>query len=136
MVRLLILILAGCFFAFAQPKPEIRQIPPKPTNPASGVEMFKEYCATCHGLDGKGHGPAAAAMKKPVSDLTLLSSKNGGKFPDIKVYNAIQGDMLMEAHGSKDMPIWGTVFRSISRDEGTVKMRLNNLTNYIKSIQK
>lgn len=42
----------------------------------------------------------------------------------------------MPAHGSKDMPIWGDVFGSMSRNESEMRMRLNNLTNYIESIQK
>lgn len=134
MVRTLVLVLATSLFALAQ-KPEIKQVAPKPTNPSVGAEMYKEYCAACHGLDGKGAGPAAAAMKKPIPDLTMLSKNNGGKFPETKVYNSIQGDMVA-SHGSKDMPIWGSVLRGVSRDEATVKMRLTNLTNYIKSMQK
>lgn len=134
MVRTLVLILALSLFALAQ-KPEVKQVAPKPTNPAAGAEMFKEYCAACHGMDGRGGGPAAAAMKKPVPDLTMLSKNNGGKFPETKVYNSIQGDMVA-AHGSADMPVWGSVLRGVSRDEATVKMRLTNLTNYIKSLQK
>lgn len=134
MVRTLVLILALSLLALAQ-KPEIKQVAPKPTNPAVGAEMFKEYCATCHGLDAKGGGPAAAAMKRPVPDLTMLSKNNGGKFPETKVYNSIQGDMVA-SHGSKDMPVWGSVLRGVSRDDATVKMRLTNLTNYIKSLQK
>ncbi|MCS7027046.1 MAG: cytochrome c [Bryobacteraceae bacterium] len=134
MMRAFALMIVLALLALAQ-KPEIKQVAPKPTNPAAGAEMFREYCAACHGVDGKGGGPAAPAMKKPVPDLTLLSKNNGGKFPETRVYNSIQGDMVA-SHGSKDMPIWGNVLRGVSRDEATVKMRLTNLTNYIKSIQR
>jgi mono/diheme cytochrome c family protein len=35
----------------------IKNVPPNPTSPTSGKDMFKEYCAVCHGQDGKGGGP-------------------------------------------------------------------------------
>lgn len=98
--------------------------------------MFRSYCAVCHGLDAKGSGPAAPALKMEPADLTTLAKENKGKFPALKVYNIIAGDSAMPAHGSKDMPIWGDVFRSMSRNESEMRMRLNNLTNYIESIQK
>ncbi len=35
-----------------------------------GAEVFATYCAVCHGPDGKGNGPAAAALVPPPPDLT------------------------------------------------------------------
>jgi mono/diheme cytochrome c family protein len=58
----------------------IKQIPVKQTNAASGQEMFTNYCAVCHGTDGKGSGPAASALKMPPTDLTALTGKNSGKY--------------------------------------------------------
>ena len=52
---------------------EIRHVPVKATSPASGPEMYTSYCAVCHGLDGKGNGPAAEALKVPPPDLTALA---------------------------------------------------------------
>jgi mono/diheme cytochrome c family protein len=107
-----------------------------PTSAASGEEMFKSYCASCHGPDGKGAGPAAAALTKPPANLTELTRHNGGKFPDLKVYGAIKGDSNNPAHGSKDMPVWGSMFQSMSHgDQGQVQLRISNLTKYIDSIQ-
>src|SRR5579872_7071818 len=83
----------------------------KSTSPASGEEMFKTYCAVCHGTDGKGGGPAASALKVPPADLTQLSKKNGGKFPALKVMSAIRGEGDLPAHGTKEMPVWGSLFR-------------------------
>src|ERR1022692_209323 len=62
----------------------------QPTSPASGKEMFRAYCASCHGVDGKGNGPAAAALKKQPTDLTLLSQQSGGKYPSMRVMNSIK----------------------------------------------
>lgn len=113
----------------------IQKVPPKSTNPSSGKAMFIEYCASCHGESGTGNGPAASALKKAPADLTQLSAHNGGKFPDAKVSRFIKGDDVVAAHGSRDMPVWGDVFRSMSTDSSVVVQRVYNLTNYVKSIQ-
>lgn len=115
---------------------KVKRVPAPYTSPASGEEMYKAYCASCHGLDGKGNGPAAPALKTPATDLTKLAAAHGGQFPDTKVYGVIKGDSAVAAHGSKDMPVWGPIFRAVSSGrESETHMRLVNLTNYIKSIQ-
>ncbi len=106
------------------------------TSPASGKEMYTTYCAVCHGTDGKGGGPAASALKTPPADLALLSKNNGGKFPAMKVTSAIRGDSALPAHGSKEMPVWGSLFWTMSHGhEGEVQQRVANLTHYIESLQ-
>jgi mono/diheme cytochrome c family protein len=98
--------------------------------------MYASYCAACHGKDGKGNGPAAQALKVPPPDLTALSRRNGGKFPGILVAHAIASDADLAAHGSQDMPVWGPVFRALSRDDqALVQMRITNLTKYVESLQ-
>ena len=119
----------------AQEKPPIRYSQPEQTSPTNGAEMFRAYCAVCHGTDATGGGPAAAALKKAPADLTQLSRKNGGKFPKLRVENVIQGADVVASHGSRDMPIWGVVFRSLGADF-TVKLRVENLSNYIESLQR
>jgi cytochrome c len=107
-----------------------------PTSASSGQQMYNEYCAVCHGTDGKGKGPAASAMKNLPSDLTTMSFQNGGKFPDNKVYGAIRGDVDMPAHGSKDMPVWGSVFQDMAHGNAAeVQLRISNLTHYISTLQ-
>ena len=44
---------------------QIKKTQAKPTSPVSGAQMFKEYCAVCHGPSGKGDGPVATALKVP-----------------------------------------------------------------------
>lgn len=109
--------------------------PAQRTDPTSGVDMYRSYCAVCHGADGKGNGPAAPALKQQPPDLTQLSRKNNGKFPDFRIADVIQGDSIPAAHGSRDMPMWGDIFRSIQRDDTLVKLRVHNLTDYIASLQ-
>jgi len=134
----LAVVIAMAMMASAQEvKKEIKHVAIKPTSPASGQEMYKTYCAVCHGTEGKGNGPAAEALKVPPPDLTVLASKNGGKYPAMKVSAIIGGEEVLAAHGSKDMPIWGHLFRSISSGhEAEVQQRVANLNKYIESLQK
>lgn len=131
---LAVLVCSGA--AQNQPKKNIEHVPVKPTSSASGKEMFVSYCAVCHGTDGKGTGPAASALKTAPADLTRLSANNGGKYPALKVSSAIRGTNDLPAHGSKDMPVWGPLFRGLSNGhEGEVQQRIANLTQYIETLQ-
>jgi mono/diheme cytochrome c family protein len=100
-----------------------------------GVDTFKAYCVSCHGLQAKGDGPAALALKKVPADLTGIAKRNGGKFSSSDVEGVIMGTNVMAAHGSRDMPIWGPVFQSLAPDSSVMKLRVTNLINYLKSIQ-
>ena len=93
-------VLATAAFGIAQTTPVIKQVPVRPTSPASGKQMYTTYCAVCHGVDGKGNGPAAAALKDPPTNLVQLSRDNGGKFPDTHIYSVLQFGMENPAHGS------------------------------------
>jgi mono/diheme cytochrome c family protein len=120
-----------------QPKKEIKHVPIKPTSAASGPEMYKNYCAVCHGVDGKGNGPAAEALKVPTPDLTTLAQKNGGKYPALKVAGILRGEQLMPSHGSKEMPVWGDLFWHLSGGRiSEVHQRIANLNTYVESLQK
>jgi mono/diheme cytochrome c family protein len=46
-----------------------------------GKDLYGSYCASCHGMDGKGGGPASAAMKVSPPDLTSINKRHKGKFP-------------------------------------------------------
>ncbi|MGD0507073.1 MAG: c-type cytochrome [Terriglobales bacterium] len=114
----------------------IKHVPVQATSPVSGKEMYTAYCAVCHGTDGKGGGPAASALKVPPTDLSLLSKNNGGKYPSMKVLSSIRGEGALPAHGSKDMPVWGSLFWSMSGGhEGEVQQRATNLNRYIETLQ-
>ena len=124
-----------CSLSVAQ-EPKVVNVPVRHTSASSGKEMFAAYCAACHGKDGKGDGPVAAALKARPTDLTILARQNGGKFPSIQVAKSITGEAGISAHGSKEMPIWGPVFMSMSHQhESIVHLRVANLTEYIKSLQ-
>jgi len=98
--------------------------------------MYLAYCASCHGKDGKGNGPAASAMKIAPSDLTELAAKNGGIFPENHVAQTIRGDSNTPGHGSQEMPVWGPIFGAIgTKSDGVPQLRVRNLTKYVESLQ-
>jgi mono/diheme cytochrome c family protein len=113
---------------------EVKQVPMKRTQASDGAGMYNAYCASCHGLGALGDGPAAKAMTKAPADLTKLSARNGGTFPETKIKRYIEGADEIAAHGSRDMPVWSTLFRSMERD--TVPLRIQALSDFLKSIQK
>lgn len=99
----------------------------------AGRKLFVRYCSTCHGLDAKGNGPSAKALKKTPANLTKIEKENG-KFPSERVRRTISGEDENEAHGSRDMPIWGSILRR-NGGEGFAKLEIYNLTKYLESIQ-
>ena len=104
-------------------------------NSVKGPDLFRAYCASCHGLDAKGTGPAARALKSEVPDLTVLTRNNRGQFPTLRVRQMIMGDQVVAAHGSREMPIWGPIFHQIEEDQDFGNVRLTNLVKYLESIQ-
>ena len=109
-----------------------------PIRPVEGASVFRNYCAACHGLDGRGNGPVSKELKHELPDLTRLSQRNGGAFPTVHVRNTILfgADSLLPAHGSKAMPIWGPIFHDIEFDHDLGHVRLENIAKYLESIQR
>jgi mono/diheme cytochrome c family protein len=120
---------------YAQTK-QVKVEPAKSTNAWKGDDLYREFCAVCHGIDGKGNGPAADALKARPSDLTQISRHNGNKFPTLHMQRVIAGDDAVSAHGNHDMPIWGDSFKSISANGTFAEMRVNALVDYLQKIQK
>ena len=111
--------------------------------PDFGQQEFEARCASCHGRDGKGQGPIADLLRKAPPDLTALSRGNGGIFPISRVYDSIVGDDV-KAHGSRDMPVWGQVYRLRAGEhyvdtyydpEAYVRVRVLALVEYISRLQ-
>jgi mono/diheme cytochrome c family protein len=106
------------------------------TVPTAGPELFSAFCASCHGADGKGNGPAAGALKTKLPDLTTLAKRKGGRFPEGDVYQVIKWGGGIVGHGSKEMPVWGTAFKpDTNPDDKAVDERIRTLTSYIGSLQ-
>ncbi len=131
------LVLASMTIATAQEaKTQVKHEAAPLTSPASGKEMFLSYCASCHGKDAKGNGPAAAALKSLPADLTTLAKRNGGKYPLDRVTSVLRGQATVVPHGDQEMPVWGPVFWRMSQGhEVEVQQRIANLNKYIESLQ-
>ena len=134
-----ILILMSLFWGvartpFAQEK-QVSKVPIQTSPANSGPEMFKQYCAACHGPRGKGDGPAASELKQAPADLTTLAKRHDGKFPGSYVASVLRFGVKDPAHGSSEMPVWGPLFSSLNQGQSNVDMRIANLTSYIKSLQ-
>jgi hypothetical protein len=148
MKRLLLSVAAACVVlsglpvhVHAQPQKQPGKVPPSEQQfqplirSVEGPNLFRAYCASCHGADAKGNGPAAPALKAKVPDLTLLAKRNGGRFPEPRVRKIIMGDEVVTVHGSREMPVWGPIFHQIEWDVDRGNVRLENLVKYLKSIQ-
>ena len=121
-------MLLSCFLAWPQE--------PKLIESIQGPDLFKEYCASCHGQDAKGKGPMAASLKTAPSDLTRISIRNHGVFPLARIEKVIAGDeQPSSGHGSREMPVWGPIFSKITHDVDLGRVRINNLARYLRDIQ-
>ncbi len=98
-----------------------------------GRNLYRQYCATCHGLDAKGGGPTAPSLKKTPTDLTLMQEK-GEKFPGERVQHAIEGTGEAGPHGTREMPVWGRAFR-YTKGTPPPELAINRLVEYVESIQ-
>jgi mono/diheme cytochrome c family protein len=110
--------------------------PIRVTSSLKGMDIYRAHCASCHGVEGKGDGPVAPALNTRLPDLTTIAQRNGGIFPASRVSKIISGDEIIAGHGSRDMPIWGPIFHQIQEDRDLGEVRLQNVTDYLKSIQK
>ncbi|HTW64072.1 MAG TPA: cytochrome c [Bryobacteraceae bacterium] len=109
---------------------------PSLINSIRGDNLYKAYCASCHGVDAKGNGPMAEWLKVRPSDLTRIAARNGGKFPLERVDRIISGEEpLPSGHGTRAMPIWGPVFSQVTRDQDLGRVRIDNLARYLRDLQ-
>lgn len=132
-IHYMVCMLALTALAAAQ---EVKHATAPQTSPASGKEMFMSYCASCHGKDAKGDGPAADSLKTPPANLTTLAKRNGGKYPSDRVTTILRGQAKLVPHGDQEMPVWGRVFWKMSSGhEEVVQQRISNLNRYLESLQ-
>jgi mono/diheme cytochrome c family protein len=100
-----------------------------------GRETFQKYCASCHGIGGEGNGPAAFALRPAPSDLTL-SRRHEGKFPTGYVGALLVFGRNLTAHGSDDMPVWGSRFKMLDPvHDPTGQQHVDDVVAYIASLQ-
>ena len=105
-----------------------------------GKEMYLKYCASCHGSQGKGDGPVSRDLKVKLPDLTVLKRNNKGTYPVERVMSSIDGSRAVRAHGTRNMPVWGEVFRQEHEKEKytelTSLLTAKLIAEYIGTLQK
>ena len=102
-----------------------------------GADLYQFSCSSCHGSAATG-GPARSADSPAPPDLTILSKRNKGVFPRDRVRDTIRfgrSGSRLAAHGTADMPVWGTVFRGLDPDDAMTQIRIDNLVQYLASLQ-
>ena len=107
-----------------------------------GKREFDNKCAVCHGKDGKGKGPYAEQLKRPLPDLTTMARRNGGVFPVSKTYETIEG--AGGGHGTREMPVWGMDYTIQAAEQLPdlpynqavyVRTRIMSLLEYLNTLQ-
>jgi mono/diheme cytochrome c family protein len=129
------LLIAGSLWA-SEESTAVKKVPEKSAWPATGKELFTNYCAMCHGSDGTGEGAAAKSLTVAPADLTLLSRKHGGKFPSSQVINVLRGEDGLSAHRDKEMPVWAPAFEADKGKTEGPNQRTRQLLKFIESLQK
>ena len=106
----------------------------------SGRGAYLQYCASCHGREGRGDGPVAVALRSAPTDLTRIAERGGGRFSQAAVAAYIDGRIPVPAHGPRERPVWGEKLgeRLGGGDtaEELVRGRLLVLVEYLESIQR
>ncbi len=109
--------------------------PPLAIRSMAGQDLFRFYCATCHGRDAKGDGPTASALRTTPADLRVLARRNDGRFPRELVADYLAGRAAVPGHGSAEMPVWGPIFRGLDGSDTRAVVRIDNLVAYLESLQ-
>ena len=115
---------------------QVRRRPPLVIDSMVGSDLYRFYCASCHGRDGKGAGPLAEQLRTRPADLTAIAQRHGGVFSRSQVAAYVSSeDPGVVAHGPRAMPVWGPIFRGLDPSEVRTKMRIESLVLYIESMQ-
>jgi mono/diheme cytochrome c family protein len=103
----------------------------------SGDSLYRTYCASCHGQQGRGDGPVAKFLTVPPANLTQIAKRNNGVFPADKVHQIIDGRQVPRSHGASQMPVWGDAFSKATTDSdaAAVTAKIKALVEYLASQQ-
>jgi len=105
-----------------------------------GRGYFLSYCASCHGADARGDGPVAPALANKPSDLTRIAARRDDRFPVDDLVAYVAGRSAPAAHGTREMPVWGTRFVEAVADGDATRLiahgQLRSILLYLRSVQR
>lgn|SRR5579859_7472881 len=130
----LFLLALGGVSLLAQDKKN-QAVPSRYSDPTSGTQMYKDYCAACHGPKGMGDGPAVRSLKTTPPDLGTLAQRNGGRYPSAYVLQVLRSGPNPQAHSKSEMPLWWSKFRDMDT-KNIAELRINNLAQFLESLQR
>jgi mono/diheme cytochrome c family protein len=100
----------------------------------SRESLYRQLCASCHGLEGRGDGPAAEALTPRPTDLTKDRSSVS------ELMRVIDGRRTVRAHGTAAMPVWGRVFEQAlidhPRQRRLALQQVQRLAEYVQDLRK
>jgi mono/diheme cytochrome c family protein len=113
--------------------------PLAPFDTYSGAQLYGRFCASCHGPAGQGDGPVGPTLKVVVPDLTRIAARNGGRFPEERIREIVDGRAVIPAHGTRYMPVWGYEFEAQVPDDqpgrAAAQTMIDRLVGYLESLQ-
>jgi mono/diheme cytochrome c family protein len=105
----------------------------------SGRDLYRRFCASCHGNEGRGDGPVAASLRVEIPDLTLTAGRARGDYRD-RIVRIIDGRYIIGAHGTRLMPVWGEDLSRLEIGnpdaERSSQIIIERLADYVISLQR
>ena len=90
--------------------------------PGAGRKLYLAYCTGCHGVSGKGDGPAGKTLTVKPADHT--DAKKMGQYTDDHLFTVISKGGAMVGR-SAQMPAWGAVLKD---------PQIQELVDYIRTL--
>lgn len=105
---------------------------------ALGEATYQQFCAPCHGRDGRGKGVVSSLLVADPLDLTSLTRTHDGRFPVEHLEKGLRAEApdAIAGHRHDQMPTWIRLFLSLDGSAALAHARLANLIAYLESIQR
>jgi hypothetical protein len=106
----------------------------------SGQDLYRRFCASCHGAEGRGDGPVAASLRVAVPDLTQTARRLAGADGRDRLVRIIDGRYIIGAHGTRLMPVWGEDLARLELGnpdaERSSQVIIGRLADYVSGLQR
>ena len=97
-------------------------------DPPDGPALYEAYCVPCHGISGRGTGPAARLVSRPVPDISAIAVRDG-RFDARHVMSHVKG-----GDGTECMPQWTQILHDTYK-QGQEQLAVRNIVVYVEAMQ-